>query len=239
MFCCLPTPLQSVVPYLAAYSGDAGAAAVCKEFHSACYQEAKSREMAPVEEEEGEDLCNCEFSLAYGGKILLNNARLHLKRGQRYGLCGVSLLLCSARSMGYRLASFSPVTTRRLHSASTLLALSVLCSPTVPASPPSCAPSPTASWTASPPSLSCALCTSSTTSTPRVGVRRCRPGSTALPSFPLGICRPFPRHSNSSNFLAHRRGGDPRGGVCGERRHGEGGAALSRAHHRGAGVGRL
>ena len=29
-----------------------------------------------------------EFSLAYGGKILLNNARLHLKRGQRYGLCG-------------------------------------------------------------------------------------------------------------------------------------------------------
>lgn len=44
--------------------------------------------MAPVEEEEGEDLCNCEFSLAYGGKILLNNARLHLKRGQRYGLCG-------------------------------------------------------------------------------------------------------------------------------------------------------
>ena len=40
------------------------------------------------DDEEGEDLCNCEFSLAYGGKILLNNARLHMKRGQRYGLCG-------------------------------------------------------------------------------------------------------------------------------------------------------
>ena len=26
--------------------------------------------------------------LASGGKILLNNARLHLKRGKRYGLCG-------------------------------------------------------------------------------------------------------------------------------------------------------
>lgn len=38
--------------------------------------------------EEGEDLCNCEFSLAYGAKILLNNARLRLKRGKRYGLCG-------------------------------------------------------------------------------------------------------------------------------------------------------
>lgn len=77
-----------MVPYLAPFSGDAGAAAVCKEFHAACFQEAQAREMAPVEEEEGEDLCNCEFSLAYGGKILLNNARLHLKRGQRYGLCG-------------------------------------------------------------------------------------------------------------------------------------------------------
>lgn len=39
-------------------------------------------------EEEGEDLCKCEFSLAYGAKILLNNTGLHLKRGKRYGLCG-------------------------------------------------------------------------------------------------------------------------------------------------------
>jgi elongation factor 3 len=41
-----------------------------------------------VIEEEGEQLCDCEFSLAYGAKILLNNARLVLKRGKRYGLCG-------------------------------------------------------------------------------------------------------------------------------------------------------
>lgn len=34
------------------------------------------------------DLCNCEFSLAYGAKILLNNAKLHLKKNRRYGLCG-------------------------------------------------------------------------------------------------------------------------------------------------------
>jgi len=33
-------------------------------------------------------LCDCEFSLAYGSKILLNNARLRLRRGARYGLCG-------------------------------------------------------------------------------------------------------------------------------------------------------
>ena len=36
----------------------------------------------------GEDLCECEFSLAYGAKILLNNTKLHLKRGKLYGLCG-------------------------------------------------------------------------------------------------------------------------------------------------------
>ena len=41
-----------------------------------------------VEEYEGEELCNCEFSLAYGGMILLNNTKLRLHRGQRYGLCG-------------------------------------------------------------------------------------------------------------------------------------------------------
>lgn len=35
-----------------------------------------------------EDLCDCEFSLAYGNKILLNQTKLRLKRGQRYGLCG-------------------------------------------------------------------------------------------------------------------------------------------------------
>lgn len=36
----------------------------------------------------GEDLCDCEFSLAYGGRILLSNATLRLKVGSRYGLCG-------------------------------------------------------------------------------------------------------------------------------------------------------
>ncbi len=40
------------------------------------------------EEDDGTDLCKCEFSLAYGGKILLNQATLHLKKGHRYGLCG-------------------------------------------------------------------------------------------------------------------------------------------------------
>eukprot|EP00899_Mesostigma_viride_P025837 jgi/Mesvir1/6438/Mv19522-RA.2 len=40
------------------------------------------------DDDEGEDLCNCKFSLAYGSKILLHNTKLRLKRGKRYGLLG-------------------------------------------------------------------------------------------------------------------------------------------------------
>eukprot|EP00121_Abeoforma_whisleri_P011239 Awhi_evm1s10364 len=40
------------------------------------------------EDEDAEELCNCNFSLAYGTKILLNNTYLKLKRGLRYGLIG-------------------------------------------------------------------------------------------------------------------------------------------------------
>lgn len=50
-------------------------------------EEGETVEVFP-DEEEGEDLCNCTFSLAYGAKILLNTATLRLKRGHRYGLCG-------------------------------------------------------------------------------------------------------------------------------------------------------
>ncbi len=35
-------------------------------------------------------LCTCEFSLAYGAKILLNCAKLRLVRGGRYGVCGAN-----------------------------------------------------------------------------------------------------------------------------------------------------
>ena len=35
------------------------------------------------EDEEGEDVCNLRFNLAYGGKILLHNTKLHLLRGRR------------------------------------------------------------------------------------------------------------------------------------------------------------
>ena len=39
-------------------------------------------------DDDGEDLCNCDFTLAYGTKILLHNTKLRLKRGGKYGLLG-------------------------------------------------------------------------------------------------------------------------------------------------------
>ncbi|KAI9257482.1 P-loop containing nucleoside triphosphate hydrolase protein [Helicostylum pulchrum] len=53
-------------------------------------EEAVTPKDLEEEEDEGEDLCNCEFSLAYGAKILLNRTALRLKRGRRYGLCGAN-----------------------------------------------------------------------------------------------------------------------------------------------------
>ncbi len=56
--------------------------------YNECYKTCIPKDSQEDENDEGEDLCNCEFSLGYGAKILLNNTRLHLKRGKRYGICG-------------------------------------------------------------------------------------------------------------------------------------------------------
>jgi len=54
--------------------------------------ETCSKEVQIEEEKEeaddAEQLCDCQFSLAYGNKVLLNQTKLKLKRGYRYGLCG-------------------------------------------------------------------------------------------------------------------------------------------------------
>jgi len=40
------------------------------------------------DEDDAEELCNCQFTLAYGTKILLHNTKMKLLRGKRYGLLG-------------------------------------------------------------------------------------------------------------------------------------------------------
>eukprot|EP00879_Flechtneria_rotunda_P033022 GHRR01036538.1.p1 GENE.GHRR01036538.1~~GHRR01036538.1.p1 ORF type:complete len:115 (-),score=20.52 GHRR01036538.1:54-398(-) len=69
--------------------GEEDAEAVTRAYLARAVEEAEREAAAnaPIEEE-GEELCNCEFSLAYGAKILLNNATMRLIRGRRYGLCG-------------------------------------------------------------------------------------------------------------------------------------------------------
>merc|ERR1712048_993521 len=53
-----------------------------------CFKAANNVVIEEDEEEEGEDLCNCTFTLGYGSLTLLNNTRLYLKRGGNYGLLG-------------------------------------------------------------------------------------------------------------------------------------------------------
>jgi elongation factor 3 len=78
----------SLGPYLELVSGKPDPKEVAREWLLKSAQESEEDGDVPDDEEEGEDLCNCTFSLAYGAKILLNTATLRLKRGHRYGLCG-------------------------------------------------------------------------------------------------------------------------------------------------------
>lgn len=79
---------QSLAPYLAFATTTPDPISIINEWVVKSASQDDDEHDAPDDEEEGEDLCNCQFSLAYGAKILLNTATLRLKRGHRYGLCG-------------------------------------------------------------------------------------------------------------------------------------------------------
>ena len=85
---------RCVAPYLAPHlqpwgeDSEATAAALLKAVQESRRAMRGGGGGEGADEDEGEDLCDCEFSLGYGGKILLSATRLYLKRGRRYGLCG-------------------------------------------------------------------------------------------------------------------------------------------------------
>ena len=79
---------QNALPYITAIVGEADAKGIAEELRKRASPLAGEEDEVASDEEEGEDLCNCTFSLAYGAKILLNQTHLRLKRGQRYGLLG-------------------------------------------------------------------------------------------------------------------------------------------------------
>ncbi|RHZ65942.1 putative translation elongation factor eEF-3 [Aspergillus thermomutatus] len=79
---------QNALPYITAIVGEEEAKAIAETLRKRASPGAAEADAVLSDEEEGEDLCNCTFSLAYGAKILLNQTSLRLKRGQRYGLLG-------------------------------------------------------------------------------------------------------------------------------------------------------
>jgi len=78
----------TLAPYISFVSPSPDPLSVTAEWAVRSASSTDDDEDVAEDDDEGEDLCNCQFSLAYGAKILLNTATLRLKRGHRYGLCG-------------------------------------------------------------------------------------------------------------------------------------------------------
>ncbi|TAQ84507.1 hypothetical protein B7494_g7172 [Chlorociboria aeruginascens] len=79
---------SNLKPYVAAVCGESDSQSIVDSLRKRASPGAEAEDAEEADDEEGEDLCNCTFNLAYGAKILLNQTHLRLKRGQRYGLCG-------------------------------------------------------------------------------------------------------------------------------------------------------
>jgi len=79
---------EDIVSYTAAWTSKAAADKACAELRVVCKEMVKF--VPPVDEDadDGEELCNCQFTLAYGTKILLHNTSMRLLRGHKYGLLG-------------------------------------------------------------------------------------------------------------------------------------------------------
>ncbi|ANB14554.1 translation elongation factor EF-3 [Sugiyamaella lignohabitans] len=79
---------ETLRPFLVVFLHDGEARTLIEELRKKSVANIPGGPAFDEEDDEGEDLCNCEFSLAYGAKILLNRTQLRLKRARRYGLCG-------------------------------------------------------------------------------------------------------------------------------------------------------
>ena len=79
---------ENTISYITAIVGDADAKSTAEALRKRASPGAADEVEEEEDDEQGEDLCNCTFNLAYGAKILLNQTHLRLKRGQRYGLLG-------------------------------------------------------------------------------------------------------------------------------------------------------
>lgn len=79
---------KNLLPFATIFLHEKEATDIIEEFRKRAIDNIPAPPAFEDEEDDGEDLCNCEFSLAYGAKILLNKTQFRLKRNRRYGLCG-------------------------------------------------------------------------------------------------------------------------------------------------------
>lgn len=80
-------------PYLGRFLPKAQAEGVAREVRKRWLEIDRTRHATngvEADADEGEELTNISFSLAYGGLLLLNHTMLRLIRGRRYGVCGAN-----------------------------------------------------------------------------------------------------------------------------------------------------
>ncbi len=87
------TWLETLSPYMAGIStsSDTSMDDLIEKYRTITEKATLSNMDDDSDEEDdfgGEELCNIRFSLAYGGKILLHQTKLRLRRGHRYALVG-------------------------------------------------------------------------------------------------------------------------------------------------------
>ena len=78
-----------IAPYIASLIDPASAAEIAGDMRT-FFQEEDARKFGqPIKEEDDEiEIVNANFSLGYGGMLLLSHTNLRLLKGHRYGLCG-------------------------------------------------------------------------------------------------------------------------------------------------------
>lgn len=80
---------ECVGPYLNTLVQNGQNDAIASEVQAHFVEEDHRKFGAPVQEDDGEvEIVNADFSLAYGGMLLLSHTNLRLLKGHRYGLCG-------------------------------------------------------------------------------------------------------------------------------------------------------
>jgi elongation factor 3 len=79
---------EEIQKFLAIMIGVEASKDVNEKLRVECREMTKPLPPKDDDDDTAEELCNCQFTLAYGTKILLHNTTMRLKRGAKYGLLG-------------------------------------------------------------------------------------------------------------------------------------------------------